>query len=511
MHLLVAPPGWFRRHRTPLFAVGIPAALWAAFTAVMNFEVVPEALMPLMMAFQLATLIGILTLGGWFLTFSGYRTSVKLAGVTVVVALIATAVGTIQRVEFDGQMRPIVYSKWAPVPEQMLERHLAASGPAVGGADLTPGPTDSPGFRGPRGDGSAPGVELSADWAAIPPKILWKHPVGDGHAGIAVAGNSLVTLEQRGGDETVTCYDRDTGKERWATAYPARYDNTQPMGGAGPRTTPAVAGGAVFTLGATGELVATDAATGAKRWQVNILTDNGAKPPQWAMSGSPLVVGSVVVVNPGADPDNNTGQAVAAYDRATGKKVWATGKFVAGYASPMLVTLGGKEQVVVFDAGGLGGYDPADGKELWRHPWNSAMGMNSAQPAVVGADTLFVSSEKSNGGALLSVSGTPSEKWHTRALAARYCSPIVHRGHAFGLGDGQLTCVDLATGKRVWKEGNFGNGQILRAGDWLVMTAEKGDVALVAADPTEFREVGRVPVFTDRTWNMPALAGKRLY
>jgi outer membrane protein assembly factor BamB len=139
------------------------------------------------------------------------------------------------------------------------------------------------------------------------------------------------------------------------------------------------------------------------------------------------------------------------------------------------------------------------------------MGMNSAQPAVAGPDALFVSSEKSNGCALVTVGSAPSEKWHTRALSARFCSPVVHKGHAFGLSEGAMVCVDLATGKRVWKEGNYGNGQIVRAGDRLVVTTEKGGVALVAADPAEHRELGRTAVFTDRTWNVPALAGKHLY
>lgn len=513
----VAPPraGWLRRNRAPLAPLVPLVGLWAALRVMNKFEIGLEFLMAVMMAFQFAVMLSVLFWAGWFLFASGFAARTKAAVAGFVVLAIGGLVAAIGTFEFDGQMSPKVRWRWEPTAEQLLETHLAAAPAPVGAADVTVGSTDSPYFRGPAGDGVTPGVTL-ADWAKTPPKELWKHPVGGGHAGVAVAGNAAVTLEQRGPNEVVVGYDRTTGNRRWEFAYPAEFTHTQPMGGGGPRTTPAIADGAVFTLGATGELVCLDGASGAKRWQVNVLANNGAKNLEWAMSGSPLVVGKLVVVNPGIDPDSNAGKAVAAYDRATGAKVWAAGTHMAGYASPVLAKLGGTEQVVIFDADGLGGYDPAAGTELWRHPWKSPMGMNSAQPVVVGADRVFISSEKGNGCAVVEVKladgkWTTREVWKTLALAARYTTPVVVGGHAYGLTDGQMACIDLATGKRQWRDGNFGTGQILRAGDKLVVTAESGRVVLVAPDPTELKELGEVGVFKDRTWNMPALAGNQLF
>jgi outer membrane protein assembly factor BamB len=225
-----------------------------------------------------------------------------------------------------------------------------------------------------------------------------------------------------------------------------------------------------------------------------------------------VVHGNLVIVNPGVDPANIANRAVAAYDRSTGTKVWANGRHAAAYASPQVVTLGGVPQVLVFDADGLGGYAPADGAELWRHPWKTSMGMNSAQPVVVGPDRVFVASEVSNGCAVVEVRKAADgwearEVWRNRALAARFSGPVFFDGHVYGLSQGRLVCVEAATGRKRWADGSFGNGQMVRAGDRLVLTTETGEVVLAAADPAEYRELGRVEVFPDRTWNVPALAG----
>jgi outer membrane protein assembly factor BamB len=235
------------------------------------------------------------------------------------------------------------------------------------------------------------------------------------------------------------------------------------------------------------------------------------------MTGSPLVIGPVVVVNPGVRLGAVPGpSAVAAYDRVSGKKKWAGPAGRAAYASPMKAVLAGKEQVLVFDADGLAGYDPADGNRLWSVRWKTPMDMNSSQPLVVGPNRVIISSEKDKGAAVYEIaeSGgkwTATQLWKTRKFAARYACPVLHQGHVFGLMEGRLTCLDAGTGEVKWSEGMYGNGQILLAGDKLVVTNEKGSVHLVAADPGEYRELGSVKVFDERTWNMPALARNQLF
>ena len=145
------------------------------------------------------------------------------------------------------------------------------------------------------------------------------------------------------------------------------------------------------------------------------------------------------------------------------------------------------------------------------------MGMNSAQPLIVGENRLFVSSEKANGCAVVEVQRGENGQWATRevwknrALSARFCNPVLHDGHIFGLTDGCLICVDVSNGRRLFREGSFGNGQMVLAGDKLVLTAESGEIALVAADPTGFDELARMELFSHRTWNVPTLAGKQFF
>src|SRR5207245_2635620 len=159
----------------------------------------------------------------------------------------------------------------------------------------------------------------------------------------------------------VVSYDAQTVKERWVYPYPASVKEF--MGGPAPRATPTLAGGNVYSLGATGRLVCLDLKTGQEKWQANILENNDNLP--WGMSGSPLVYDQAVVVTPGVQRESAAGRGVIAYDRATGYPVWSAGKAKGAYSSPMLATLAGERQLLVFDAEGLKGYDPSTGNELW--------------------------------------------------------------------------------------------------------------------------------------------------
>lgn len=506
----MSSPSWRRRLRLPLIALAIPVALRCLYWIVDRTEIGIEHQMTVMMAFQFALMLAILVVACWFAFSRWIPFSYKLIVASFALLAVGFGVWAIQTVEFDGQMSPQVRFRWEPSAEEQLAVYRKETTPSASEADLTVGPQDSPFYRGPTGDGVAPS-KIADNWDKTPPKLLWKHPVGGGHAGIAVAGNSLVTMEQRGGDEAVVCYDRITGRERWAYTYPAKFATSEPMGGDGPRTTPSVVDGLVYALGGAGDLVCLDGKSGSKKWSVNILTDAGAANLEWGMSGSPLVVDGKVIVNPGVNPKDNKKQAVAAYDRYTGVKLWANGTSQAGYASPMRLDTGGTTQAVVFDAEGVAGYALADGREVWRHPWKTDMGMNSAQPVVLGDGRVFISSERSQGGAAISITPPTSVVWKGRALSARFCSPVLHAGHLYGLSQGRLVCVDAATGKQKWADGDYGNGQLVLADGKLVITAERGFLALVKADPAEHMELGRFDIFADRTWNVPALAGRNLY
>jgi outer membrane protein assembly factor BamB len=457
----------------------------------------------------------------WFFGFTRVRRRVKLMALLVLALLGGGLAASVEEMTLTANLWPSFRFRWQKSGEARLAEFQESSRGAAAGlptVDLTIDPVvDFPRYRGPRADGVVhPSDLLDLKWENARPKELWRHPCGGGFSGFAVAGNAAVTMEQRGPDEAVVCYDRATGVERWAYAYPALFKDTT---GNGPRATPTVADGEVYALGALGDLVCLDGASGAKKWAVNILADNQAKVVSWGMTGSPLVTDELVIVNAGVDPANNAGRAVAAYRRKDGQRVWAAGTHKAGYGSPQLATLAGRRQVLLFDAGGLAGFDLEAGRELWRHPWETYQDMNIAQPLLFDDDRVFLSSEVNNGCAMVRVTrkggGYAAEVvWENRYLAARQVNPVRVGNHIYGMGGvtGMLVCLEAETGRRRWRGKAYGQGQILAVAGTLLVQSEQGDLAVVPADPERFREAARMTVFPNRrTWNTPALAGRQLF
>ena len=468
----------------------------------------------------------------WALRFSGWRRrNVWL----VVLVGVVTVAGLFKLHSMDGRFSPIFVARdWVQdlflggSPDTVLERHRREQTTAgTASADLTEQPGDYPAFRGPARDGVVAGPALSRDWSAHPPKEIWRQPVGGGYAAFSMANGFLVTIEQRRDKEVVACYEAATGREVWTRAWDTRF--TENAGGDGPRATPTISGGDVFALGAKGRLVCLAGRDGAEKWSVETLEGNNNI--QWAMSGSPLVVGDLVIVNPGAQTEAAKGRAVRAYNRTTGKEVWAAGNNQAGYCSPQLATLGGHPQLLILDAVALSGHDLENGQELWRFSWPTFQGINVAQPIVVSDSTVFISAGYNVGGALVRVTRdgdrwTADEVWRTKTsvMRCKFASPVRRKDangdFVYGLNDGILECVDLKTGKAVWKDDRkpkrgeaFGNGQILLNDDLMVVLTEYGELALAEATPAEFRELGRLLALTKgkKTWNTPAMAGGRIY
>ncbi len=238
-----------------------------------------------------------------------------------------------------------------------------AAGPDFGTSAAPTTDTSAPwsDFRGARRDGVYREGRIRTDWPAAGLAPMWQQPAGGGYASFVVAGGRAFTIEQRAAREVVAAYDVITGRELWTNTWET--DFRESMGGDGPRATPTWAAGRVYALGATGELRSLDEATGRVLWRTNILSDAGASNLQWGMAAAPLVVDNAVVVLPGGA----AGQSVLAYDRATGKKLWTALPDQAAYASPMLVTLGGVRQILVFSAQRLVGLSVDGGTVLWEH------------------------------------------------------------------------------------------------------------------------------------------------
>jgi outer membrane protein assembly factor BamB len=364
--------------------------------------------------------------------------------------------------------------------------------------------SDWPGFRGPDRDGVyREPIRLS--WEGLTP--MWKKTVGGGRASFAIGGGRAFTIEQRQRNEVVVAYDVMTGKELWTNAWPERFSQWM-GGGEGPRATPAWADGHVFALGARGELRSLDAETGKVVWRTNILTDAGARNLRWGMAGSPLIAGDAVVVQPGG----TGGKSVAAYDRRTGKRLWSALDDKQAYVSPMQVTLLGVSQYLVVTAERLVGLSLDHRAVLWEFPWSTDHDASAAQPIVVGDNRVFYSSGYGTGAVVVELTKEADkfgvrEVWRNIRMKNRQSSSVLHKGFIYGLDEGILACVDVATGELKWKGGRYRHGQLLLAGDHLVIVTEDGELVLVAASPEKLQEVARVPGIEGETWNSPALAG----
>ncbi len=276
-------------------------------------------------------------------------------------------------------------------------------------------------------------------------------------------------------------------------------------GGAGPRATPTLSDGRVYTFGATGILNALDADDGSVVWSRNVASDTGAQIPGWGFASSPLVVGDVVIVH--AD-------ALVAYDRATGNRRWLGPARGGGYSSPHPVTIDGVAQIVQLSEYGATSIVPADGTLLWEHAWP---GVPIVQPAQVATGDLLISTAGTTGAAgtrRIAVAHGPGgwtveERWTSMGLKPYFNDFVVHEGHAFGFDGSILACIDLGDGKRKWKGGRYGNGQLvlLPDQDLLLVLSEEGELALVRATPDQFTEVARFPAIEGKTWNHPVLVG----
>jgi outer membrane protein assembly factor BamB len=386
-----------------------------------------------------------------------------------------------------------------------------ATAPAddTGGAAASSYWTD---FRGPNRDGRYLQQPLLRAWPAEGLRPMWKQPIGGGYASFVAAEGRAFTIEQRGRNEVVAAYDIDTGRELWTHGWPALFEET--MGGDGPRATPTWSSGVLYALGALGELRALDARTGRQLWRVNILDDNRARNLDWGMAASPLVVGDTVIVLPGGQD----GRSIVAYHRRTGARVWSSEDDQQAYAAPMLARLGGRDQLLVFTANQLMGLTPDRGLRLWSHPWPNATGINVAQPLVVGESRVFVSSGYDVGAAVLELvpraTGSDGydvrEVWRNNRMKNKFTSSVLHDGFIYGLDEAILACVDASTGQLKWKGGRYGYGQLVLAGDRIIVQTEEGDLVLVAASPERHQELGRFAAISGRSWNHPALDRGRL-
>jgi outer membrane protein assembly factor BamB len=448
--------------------------------------------------------------------------------------LAATLPWTLTRTEgIDGDHRAtkeqLVLAAPPPIPPVTPPPTAAADNPAAPAPAPAPAPAGKiatsalvpepvatpvpvaewPGFRGPNRDSAVRGVTIGTDWSKTAPVKVWSKPVGPGWSSFAVQGDVLYTQEQRGEEELVTAYRASTGEHVWRHADPIRFFESN--AGAGPRATPTLANGRVYTLGATGVLNVLDAATGSRYWTRKTTDDTKRRVPDWGFSASPVVTQGLVIVYAGR---------LAAYDAATGALRWMGAAVGGSYSSPQLAKLGGVEQVLIVHPQGATGHDPASGEVLWSHEWK---GLPIIQPSLLadsgGVNGLLISASQADGTRRIDPARGPTggwdvaTRWTSLSLKPYFNDTLIHKGHAYGFDARIMACIDLKDGSRKWKGGRYGNGQalLLAEQDLLLILTEDGEIALVKAVPEGFQELAKVPAIEGKTWNHPVIAAGHLF
>lgn len=499
-----------------LFVIGgvVQSMLWERFDENRTTQVMSVYVIAPTLAF--CTLV-------WWTFFSGFKLSTKLAGWGLLILAGAALAGVFRFEGFDGDFVPRFAYRWEPTAEELFLAAREAKSqyegevPVLENLDqpLEVQPGDWPQFRGPNGNGVVTSANLRREWDA-PPQPVWKQRVGPAWSSFAIVDGLVFTQMQIAEDECIVCYEMESGQEVWVHKDEGvRFHEER--AGTGPMGTPLFYRGRLYTLGGTGNLNCLNPKTGEEYWSTNILKDANSENLVWGMAGSPVAHEGKILVNPGSNDEEQT--AVAAYDWETGKKLWSGGHHQAGYSTPVVATLDGTEQVLVFDGLGLTGHSLQDGHRLWHFPWSNGFKINVAKPIVRDDGAIFISTSYGTGSALLRVTKKDDGEWNVETtdwetnnkFKLKFGDAVLKDGLIYALSEGILTCLDFQTGKILWRErGDFGFGQLILVDDVLVILSEEGEVVLVEASQ-EHPELLRFQAIEGKTWGHPAFAQGHLF
>lgn len=454
----------------------------------------------------------------WWVLLSRARWRSRLAAAGLAGLMAAGAFLTLEIRGVTGDLVPIVEFKWkarqtaaGAVPAVSVDAaEIAPKAPAAGaetnGWKKVEG--SFPGFYGADRNARVADALLDTNWTEHPPEVLWKQAAGPAWSGFAVQDGLAVTQEQREGTEQVVCYEVVSGRVVWTHGDEARFATV--IAGEGPRATPTISSNRVFTFGATGILNCLELATGNKVWSKETLKENEGGLPDWGMASSPLAADGLVLVS----VRGKNGRSLVAYRAENGEFAWGAGQAGADYSSPLLATILGERQVIVFNGFGVVAHS-LEGRIVWDYAWPGGH-PHITPPQVVSSNLVLVSSGYGTGAELLRIERgsegkwSASRVWKSLGLKSKFGPLFVVGEHVYGLDDGMFACVELKTGHRRWKDGRYGHGQGLLAGGLILLTSEKGEVVLIQPDSERLIELGRLKVFSDKTWNPPALAGEYL-
>lgn len=392
-----------------------------------------------------------------------------------------------------------------------------------------------PQWFGPQRDGIWRETGILDKFPPGGPEVRWRAPLGTGYSGPAVAHGRVYVMDRlvstNGPDlERVLCLDENEGKILWTQTYPCKFSISFP---AGPRSTPAVEGGKVYTFGAMGLLACWDAASGKQLWSHDVVKEYKAKPPTWGFAGQPLVFGDKLICLAGG-----SNACVIAFHKDTGQEIWrALSAWEPGYSAPVVITAGGCRQLIVWHPQALNSLDPETGKVYWSQPCTVKAGMSIATPRKMG-DYLLVSSFY-NGSILMRLAadqpkatlvwqGKSESEVNTEGLHSVIGTPVIENGCIFGVCSyGQLRCLKLETGERIWetfapvagKSTRWGAAFLVKNGDRFFLWNELGDLIIARLSLQGYEELSRAHLLEPANrdpgrkvvWSHPAFANRCVY
>lgn len=365
-------------------------------------------------------------------------------------------------------------------------------------------------FLGDNRDGVSSETGLLVDWSNKSPDVVWRRKLGDGFTSFIIHDSKAYTKYASGNDEFVVCLNAATGEEIWSKRTGDNFAGR--MGGDGPRTTPTYHDGVLYVYSTFGMLHAMNPDNGQVIWQKDITQVANGQVPRWGYCTSPLIEGDLVIVEAGG----GAGKAMVAFNKKDGSLAWTGGNDVAGYSSPIAVTINGVRQIVAFTGSKLMGLAPDNGSVIWETEWKTSYDVNAATPQFIAPNRIFISSEYDVGAGLYEINGDASgmsakQLWKTRGMKNKMSTSVVHNGAIYGFDGKILKCIDLETGQDRWRQRGFGEGSLIYADGHLIVLGDKGTLAIVQATAEEYRETGSAKVLDGKSWTVPALAGGKLF
>ncbi len=464
--------------------------------------------------------------GIWYLIFGGKPVKIRFARIGIAGVIFLT-LGFLAKglLRYEGSASGSSFPKfrwaWQAEGEKSLDGidRLIPGSLSGTSAEVMAAAGDSTDFLGEGRDGIEKELPYHPNWKDQEPEMLWRRPIGKAWSGFAVQNGKAITQEQAGGSERVVCFNLFTGNELWRhedsgiKLLDVKKENTgNRMGGDGPRATPVISGGRVFTFGSTGILNCLNIENGNEIWEVDTVAAYKGEIQKWGMANAPLLLEEEgLVVVPGSD---RLGASLIALSQEDGSEAWVYNGKGASYSSPRIVTLLGVRQLVSVNAKSVTGHEPANGKLLWKHEWGGSF-PKVAQPIETGDNRILVTASYGVGSLLLEVSRADNNwnverLWKTNRMKTKFSSPVVLDGVAYGIDEGRLASIDLETGEKVWKKEKVGFGQQLLFGDHLLIQTERGPVLTGSVSREGFTETGRIEALSSMTWNPPTLAGRVL-